>query len=130
GSFSLAPVLNVIQSLSGLLNPTRTPRIILAASEGGLKEVDGRTIVPRGRKPVVPRDWLLRGYVFADGGTCWFPDPRYGWFSGSSRGIPPVSAGEGPPAVDLEAVRAHLIENKARWEHADPTSTDYQAARG
>jgi hypothetical protein len=68
GSFHLGPVLNVIGPLSAMLGPTRTPRIILAASEGRLKEVAGRVIVPRGRKPAVPRQWLLRGYVFAAGG--------------------------------------------------------------
>jgi hypothetical protein len=66
GSFHLAAALPVFQSLSGLLGPTRTPRIILAASEVRLKEMGGRVIVPRGRKPAVPRDWLLRAYVFAD----------------------------------------------------------------
>ena len=29
-----------------------------------------------------------------------------------------------PPEVDLDAVRTYLIEQKATWEHADPTYTE------
>jgi hypothetical protein len=65
GSFALDPVLPILRSLGEGLNPRRTPQIILAAVEEGLEtRGNGRVVVPRGRRPVVPRDWLTRGFVF------------------------------------------------------------------
>ena len=56
GCFSLEPILPVLREHSASLSPSRTPRIILAAAAGLLaRNRDGRCIVPRGRKPAVPR---------------------------------------------------------------------------
>jgi hypothetical protein len=69
GCFSLDPILPILRSHSTSLSPTRTPRIILAAAEDRLAQGrDGKVIVPRGRKPAVPRDWLLTGFVFSPTG--------------------------------------------------------------
>ncbi len=69
GSFSLEPLLPLLRDLSerASLECNRTPRIILAAAEDRLEDVgDGRVVVPREREPVVPRRWLLHGFVFGD----------------------------------------------------------------
>jgi hypothetical protein len=67
GCFALGPLFPVLRSLSTGLNARRTPRIILAAAAGELKSnSDGIVGVPRGIKPVVPREWLLHAFVFAD----------------------------------------------------------------
>jgi hypothetical protein len=68
GCFSLEPVLDVMRELSAPLSPQRTPRIILSAAAGELKGDGDLVTVPRGRKPVVPRAWLLRGFVFVEEG--------------------------------------------------------------
>jgi hypothetical protein len=69
GCFSLEPILPILRSHSPSLSPTRTPRIILAAVEDQLVHGrDGKVIVPRGRKPAVPRAWLLTGFVFTPAG--------------------------------------------------------------
>jgi hypothetical protein len=65
GSFSLAPVLPTLQTLSTTLEATRTPRIILNAAARELKHYDDEMIVPRGIKPSVPLRWLTHGFVFA-----------------------------------------------------------------
>jgi hypothetical protein len=68
GCFDLGPLLPVFQSYRESLGPTRTPQIILSAVEGRLaRTAEGRVIVPRGRKPVVPASWLTAGFVFAPG---------------------------------------------------------------
>jgi hypothetical protein len=65
GCFVLDPVLPILRSLSEGLHDQRTPRIILAAVEDRLEpRKSGGVVVPRGRRPVVPRDWLIRGFVF------------------------------------------------------------------
>jgi hypothetical protein len=69
GCFLLEPILPVLRSLSGALSPTRTPRVILAAADGALAEgQNGRVVVPRGRRPAVPRGWLTRGFVLGPEG--------------------------------------------------------------
>jgi hypothetical protein len=65
GCFVLDPVLPILRWLSEGLNPRRTPRIILAAAEERLETRGTDRVVPRGRRPVVPREWLTRGFVFA-----------------------------------------------------------------
>jgi hypothetical protein len=66
GCFVLDPVLPLLRWLSEGLNPQRTPQIILAAAEERLQTRGaGRVVVPRGRRPVIPREWLTRGFVFA-----------------------------------------------------------------
>lgn len=66
GCVQLDPVWPLLKSLSGTLTPRRTPRIMLAALEGRLKQDKyGWVIVPRGCKPRVPREWLLRAFVFS-----------------------------------------------------------------
>jgi hypothetical protein len=67
GCFALEPVLEEMRELSAALTPGRTPRIILSAAAGELKGDGNVVAVPRGRKPVVPRAWLLHGFVFAEG---------------------------------------------------------------
>jgi len=70
GCFDLGPMLPVFQSFRGSLGPTRTPQLILSAVEGRLARMaDGRVVVPRGRKPVVPASWLTTGFVFAPGAS-------------------------------------------------------------
>lgn len=65
GCFALDPILPVMRSLSGGLNETRTPRIILRAADGQLAHTgDGRLVVPRGCNPVVPAEWLTHAFVF------------------------------------------------------------------
>jgi hypothetical protein len=65
GCLELAGILDLLRELSAPLGSKRTPRIILSAAAGELKEKgDGRLIVPRGSRPAVPRDWLLRAFVF------------------------------------------------------------------
>jgi len=67
GCFALELILPILRSLSESLSPTRTPRIILAASEDRLTHLKGgRVEVPRGRKPAVPRSWLTTGFVFGE----------------------------------------------------------------
>lgn len=66
GCFALEPVFPILRGFSEALSPTRTPRIILAAADGELADAgDERVVVPRGRKPAVPRTWLTTGFVFA-----------------------------------------------------------------
>lgn len=66
GRFSLGPMLPTYEAFRECLSPERTPRIVLAAFKGELARTDdGRLIVPRGRKPKVPAEWLTTGFVFA-----------------------------------------------------------------
>src|SRR5262249_44820606 len=65
GCFALDPLLPILQDFRECLGPTRTPRIILPAAEDQLDHTsNGRVVVPRGRKPAVPRNWLTTGFVF------------------------------------------------------------------
>jgi hypothetical protein len=66
GCFALDPILPTLRAFLGSLGPTRTPQIILAAAEGRLAQTgNGHVVVPRGRKPAVPKHWLTTGFVFA-----------------------------------------------------------------
>ncbi len=66
GCFPLDPMLPIFRAFRESLSPIRTPQIILAAAEDRLARTsNGRVVVPRGRKPAVPKDWLTRGFVFA-----------------------------------------------------------------
>jgi hypothetical protein len=57
GCFSLGPILAEMTSLSAPLSRKRTPRIIEAAAAGRLhSQGAGRVVVPRGERPVVPRE--------------------------------------------------------------------------
>jgi hypothetical protein len=65
GCFSLDAALPDLRTLSESLTEGRTPRIIVAAAEGRLPcDAAGPCAVPRGLRPVVPRDWLTHGFVF------------------------------------------------------------------
>jgi Protein of unknown function (DUF1152) len=73
GCFSLAPALPLLESLSEALSAKRTPRIILAAVNDRLERREDRVVVPRGCKPVVPKEWLSHGFVFGAGGPAEAP---------------------------------------------------------
>lgn len=65
GCFPLTPLLPVLRTQSVGLSESRTPRIVLAAADGLLTATnDGRIVVPRGCKPVVPASWLAHAFVF------------------------------------------------------------------
>jgi hypothetical protein len=67
GCLGLSAALGVLRELSEPLTRTRTPNIILAAADDKLeKATGGQVIVPRGRRPAVPREWLLHAFVFGD----------------------------------------------------------------
>lgn len=76
GSFALDGLLPVYQVFREALGETRTPRIILAAFEDRLTRRGDRVVVPRGRKPAVPRSWLTTGFVFAPAGPARERDHR------------------------------------------------------
>jgi hypothetical protein len=64
GCFALDPLLPVFHNYRESLGPSRTPQIILAAFEDRLARAINRlVVVPRGRNPAVPRDWLTTGFV-------------------------------------------------------------------
>jgi len=67
GSFGLEPMIPILKRFAASLPPTRTPNIITAAFEGRLTSagLSGYVEVPRGIRPVVPLDWLTRGFVFS-----------------------------------------------------------------
>ncbi len=65
GCFPLGPALDDLRTFSEPLTDGRTPRIILAAAADRLeRDESGRCVVPRGLRPVVPREWLTHGFVF------------------------------------------------------------------
>lgn len=59
GWFPLDPFLPVFRTFAPELDETRTPRIILAAEDDTLAtDRQNRVIVPRGKRPPIPRPWL------------------------------------------------------------------------
>jgi hypothetical protein len=65
GCFALDPILPILKGFRECLSLTRTPQIILAAAEDRLQTSRSWVVVPRGRKPAVPKYWLTTGFVFA-----------------------------------------------------------------
>ena len=63
-SFSLEPLIPVLAKYGAALKPDRTPNLICRAAAGELEEVEpGLIRVPRDKRPLVPLEWLLHGYV-------------------------------------------------------------------
>lgn len=66
GWFPLDDLLPTLARWAPLLEPTRTPNIILDAFAGKLrKSGDHDLIVPRGSHPAIPKVWLTKAFVFA-----------------------------------------------------------------
>jgi hypothetical protein len=61
GAFSLAPYLPILREHGRALGEERTPNIICRAFDHDTDPVE----VPRGRRPHIPRAWLMHGFVFA-----------------------------------------------------------------
>ena len=65
GCFSLEPLLPRIRDFAQNLSEYRTPNIILSAWKDNLeKNKYGWVYVPRGIRPAIPKEVLLRGFVF------------------------------------------------------------------
>lgn len=64
GCLSLEPLYADFRRIARHLTPDRTPRIILAAAARAAGSDDRTMIVERGLWPLIPVDWLVRGFVF------------------------------------------------------------------
>ena len=67
GSFSLLPLIPLFKTYGDPLRSEsfrRTPTIIVDAFEDHLDKKEGGFLVPRERRPVIPKDFLTRAFVF------------------------------------------------------------------
>ena len=65
GRFPITAMIPDFKDLGGWLTKGKTPQIIVAAAEGRLEKTpEGRVVVPRLKRPEVPREWFLQAYVF------------------------------------------------------------------
>lgn len=66
GCFNLSPMLEAYRARAKGLAHSRTPNIICNAIEE--KKIDRRKgdkiVIPRGRKPTIPLEWIRSGFVF------------------------------------------------------------------
>lgn len=65
GCFDLRPLVPLLGELAARLTPERTPNIIAAAAAQGCADPGDVVEIPRGLHPLIPCEWLLRGFALA-----------------------------------------------------------------